>query len=693
MGLSNPPTIGSYDNAASQLSPDTVLHNAVMSAVKQAPPQPQAPVAQQQPAQTSPQPAQQTPQPAPTPAPANTNAAPQPQQDPWAAFPDAPQAVAKSPANDPWAAFPDAPKQQPQQQDHPMQAWLRQKASEMDKANNQPVDTEGNTDPSMIPAALGSNMRGFADLMDKKPLTLDALSLLSMFVPIGEIAGLTKAAGATPEAAQALKQGFIPKSAGEITQNPDIQRMEEQAGAGLYGGVEGQKAAQDFRANKSNAMQSEISTLGGKIAPVQAGASKADNMGAVANIIQKEAETSKAGVDAAYDAARDANKANPIVVPKQDLSANLGPKLNEVKADFNLGKDVQDTQAADVVLKKLTDKFSGGNEGTASGPNSFTNLAEPPSAAPAKPPTFEDLELWRRNATNTMNNSNSPATKKAIGQMISAYDDYSSQVASRLRGDTQGIQAYKDAVAARAAHGARFENNDMLDNIQHLGEKGYPKSIDDITNDFYGSGAVKGKQGMADNYQALMKAAGTRAPEVQQQLQNGMAQKIYENSIDGKLPGSETAAISPAKLKTQLTNLFVNQRELAKSLFGQASVDHANDLIQELSMSEKQPKVTNPSGTSYMQQHIQKSLTDMLPGWAKLVVNTGKAAFKGGVEAKQAETAAQSFAGKLPKQFQPPAPPTPGILARTAGKTAIKETTPAATGLLNQAKDNDNGPE
>ena len=243
MGLSNPPTIGSYDNAASQLSPDTVLHNAVMSAVKQAPPQPQAPVAQQQPAQTSPQPAQQTPQQAPTPAPANTNAAPQPQQDPWAAFPDAPQ--------------------QQTQQDHPIQAWLRQKASEMDKANNQPVDTEGNTDPSMIPAALGSNMRGFADLMDNKPLTLDALSLLSMFVPIGEMAEGVKgpAAEALGEAATAIKEA--PGKAKALVSQPE-NTIENTLKPLAHKSYEAAKLGPDLPPDVPNSFLNQISSMGQK---------------------------------------------------------------------------------------------------------------------------------------------------------------------------------------------------------------------------------------------------------------------------------------------------------------------------------------------------------------------------------------------------------------------------------------------
>lgn len=649
---------GPFDSGvADQLAPQTDPHAG--GAMEQASPTPPAmPQAPAQPQPAAPAPQQQSPQPQ----------QPQQQNDPYAGAPivkPAEQSKPEQDTNDPYAGAPIVKPAQPQEDNTPF-------------AQNPTLGKVGNAAYEAlkdIPAGIlktlestGAMARGAKPIITNDPQET-ASNIVQMLMPFLAVPESEATQGAT------VNKGILPKSAGEITQNPDIQRMEEQASAGLYGGAEGQKAAQDFRTNKSNAMQSEI----GKLGTVTEGASKADSMSNAVSIIRDEAEKSKAGVNDAYEAAKETNKTNPITVPKEDLSANLMPKLNEIKNDFNLGRGVQDTQSADVILQKLTDKFTDSAEKTDTAPNSFSNLADTAHAKQAStPPTFEDLELWRRNATNAANNSNSPATKKAIGQMISAYDDYSANVADRLQGNTEGIQAYKDAVAARAAHGARFENNDLLDNIQHIGEKGYPKSVDDLTNDFYSSGAIKGKQGMADNYQALIKAAGTRAPEVQQHLQNGFAQKVFENSTDGRLPGSESPAISPAKLKTQLTNLFVNQRELATNLYGQDTVDRANGLIKELTLSEKQPKVVNNSGTSYMQKHIQNSLTDLLPGWAKFVVNTGKAAFKGGIEAKQAGEASTAFSGQTPKRFQPavknPTSQAPAWMTSTAARSAQQQT-------------------
>ena len=176
-------------------------------------------------------------------------------------------------------------------------------------------------------------------------------------------------------------------------------------------------------------------------------------------------------------------------------------------------------------------------------------------------------------------------------------------------------------------------------------------SVDDITKQLVGSGAVGGKTGMVENYNALLRAGGDQSPQVKQQIQNAFAQNIYNRVTGGKLANSDVEAISPAKMKTELENLFIKQRDFATNLYGQDAVQNAQQAIKELGLiTSKQANVGNAPNSGYTIARLAKAsgLIHHIPIVGKMFE---AASFLGEKSAEAAKGAAAEalFNGVVPK--------------------------------------------
>ena len=457
-----------------------------------------------------------------------------------------------------------------------------------------------------------------------------------------EVAG-SRAPAPTPP------QPDLPMSRGQTTQNPDIQRFEADATAGAEG-TKAQGAATNFRAQQNAAMGEHLSSLGA----VEAEGNPADSVNAAANIIKTNEAAANKSVNAAYDQAR--TMTQNVAIDPMDAARNLIPDVASVAHEYGVSPTT--TPKAYGVMKQLNETLK--------------------SIIPTKAPLsmrvmLDKMELWRRSATRQAQSATDSADRGAIRQMISKYDNYMTDLAARKSAEygqigarspeAEGINAFKNAVAERAEYGRRYEGNDVVDNI--LAGKNGGKSIDDITNDIVGSGKPGMKTGMLDNYNAMLRAAGSQALQVRQHLQNAFAQKIYNFATEktGNLANSSEKAISPAKLQTAMQNVFVRQRELATSLFGSQAVDKANQVIDNLGkITSKQANVGNSSNSGYtlMRAMTDKgSLLTKLPGlkWLDGLVAASK-------ENAAARDAKLAFSNKEPTRFQPPP-------ARTGAKVGV----------------------
>lgn len=608
-----------------------------------------------------------------TPAPISSGG-PQPDQqtdtpDPWASFnPQSPKGQDK---DDPWAQFNPTPSPSNDNKDQPgvlhkvgTAAW--EAAKDAGSQMIEPVAEIG--DMAMHPSHI--NTLGKAAMM------------LLPFVP-----GAPEAKAGLEAAPEA--ESILPMTGGEKSQNAGLQRFERNSAAGLN--KEGaEKIATDFRNERSTALEGQITKLG----TVKDGNSPTEALSNVQQIIKDAHDTSKASVDALYTHAREVNAANPVSIPKDDLQENLLPQLKQISKDHFLDKGV--SPQAKGVLDALTEHFNPTEaEGVPALDNPLQKEAQDfldaksgksPEELNPPDPKLEDLLAWRRNAGAVAAKSSDPAVRSAIGKMKGAFDEYMNNLQAGTGSEGfDGIQAYKEANAARSAHGTQFEGNNLVEDLTSMGEKGSTKSIDDLAKNAFGSGAISGKQGMLDNYQSVMKAAGERAPEVQAHLQQGYAQKLFNGSADGKLAGGSETAISPKKMQTQFENMFVKQREFAKSLYGDEAVANADKVISELKqINSAQPYTTNSSGTATTAAQLQQTAQKLsktishMPyighiAWKLRLAGYGLSKVLNLGEASELEgQAATTFSGKVPPEFGgPKVAPKPSWLGISEARNKV----------------------
>lgn len=636
----------------------------------------------------------------------------QTQNDPWASFPDAQQE--QQPAkDDPWAQFPDAEGQSKQTSagsgKEYAPSWLRNTVKEDPDTYYGSVlpfkrnEKTGETSLA-LPEFLRGSVRGAADLAEmednpQKEITPEALGDLAMFSPAPHGVGTSKEAAKAAEGLlpkDEVTNNIIPMSGGQKAQIPDLQRFENAAQAGLKGDT-AQEQAVSFRNNQSAAMQREMEQL----APVAEGQNPANVVGKIQKIIRDNYDTSSKGVDTAYDQARAATSENPIQIPNEDISEHFLPQIKEIEQNYML--DHGAIPKASAVIDGLYSKLGLTDE--------QSKVAVP----------LEDLETWRRGATNIASNSKEPDVRSAVRQMVSAYDQYMSGLPDRAPPEAaDAINSFKEAVATRAEHGKMFEGSDIVGDL--INNK--TASVDDLTKQLFGSGNIRNQKEMLDDYNSLLRASGPEAAKTRAYLQQGFAQKLFNNSVDGKLSGGENSAVSPAKMLTQFKSMFQDQRQLATSLYGAENVDRAGQVIKDLELiTSKQPMTYNSSGTAYASGWLQQKANNVLANVASIpyigkitwplriamrLVGQGNDAagdLISGVDAQK------TFSGAVPKKYMPKEaasePTFTGLLpniARTVGKgvapTTKLITQPAffpgmtednpqqdqATGLLNKVQ-------
>lgn len=460
---------------------------------------------------------------------------------------------------------------------------------------------------------------------DRQILPTDTLAEVAGVKPISEVppqvaaqevAGSTTAPGATGSMQ-------FPMTGGEASQDANLQRFEADALSGTKG-AQAQQAMMTARAAKSQAANDSISQLGN----FRPDGSPSDELGSAVGVIRANSDAAKAAVNTAYKAAREIG--GSVTVPAMDAATNLVPDMSSMMASerFNATTTPKAYSMYEDLLKTI------GGDGKV------------PLQAPV---LLQDGEDWRRAASQMAANTTDPSEGLALRKMIGVYDNYMSGVGDRLQGGTaDAVNAFKDAVATRAEYGQRFEGNDLVQNVIRSGNKsiagGNGMSVDDLTKQFIGSGNLAGRQGMLDDANSMMRAAGDQAPLVQQHLQNALAQNIYDKTAGAKVAGTDVSGINLGALQTHLENLFIKQKEMATSVFGSDTVADAQNAIKQLDMiNSKQPSVGNISNSGYT---ALRGLADHTPVFSWL--NKGLKAMK---EAGYGQEAAQTAAGAVPSRF------------------------------------------
>jgi hypothetical protein len=365
------------------------------------------------------------------------------------------------------------------------------------------------------------------------------------------------------------KGEYFSKTAGQRTQSPIAQRLENDARAGLVN-TNAESAIRNADVVQNREFTGFIDRLAGKM---DANTDVNALVEGIGSTIKSKAADQKAVVKSAYDLAKEGKG---VKIGIEDIRKGLWRGIVDAKKEG--AYDLTQMPKASAVLKRLADYSK--NRGI----SKVTSVK------------LGEMENFRKQISNATNSSQDPTERKFLGDMLRNYDGFMERTAANAVdiGDAQAINAFKKAVASRREYGQLFEKNKMVEEIVSGNQ-----SVDDTVKALIGTGSIKGKKQMADNLNAIVGASRDQGDAVKADLRQAFMKKVFEKSTLGTEPNNPNMPrLSPAKLKTELENLFVNQSQFSKQLYGDDAHKAALQAIKELELiSTTQANVKNASGS------------------------------------------------------------------------------------------------
>jgi len=278
------------------------------------------------------------------------------------------------------------------------------------------------------------------------------------------------------------KGEYFSKTGGQRTQSPDLQRLESNARAGLLN-TEAESAIRGADVKQNREFISFVDKLAGKMDDTTDINSLVEGIGST---IKSKAATQKAVVNSAYDLAKEGKG---VKIGIDDIRKGLWRGIVDAKKEG--AYDLTQMPKASSVIKRLADYSK------KSGISKVTSVK------------LGEMENFRKQITNATNSSQDPTERKFLGEMLRNYDNFMEKTASEAVdiGDANAINAFKKAVSSRREYGKLFESNKLVEDIVTGG-----KSVDDTVQTLIGTGSIKGKKQMADNLNAIVKAADADIP-------------------------------------------------------------------------------------------------------------------------------------------------------------------------------------
>ncbi len=383
------------------------------------------------------------------------------------------------------------------------------------------------------------------------------------------------------------KGDLFSKTAGQRTQNPTLQRLENDARAGTLT-KESESAIRQADIQQNREFHSYIGNLAKGL---DKGNDPNTLIEGISDVIKQSSKTAKQGVNSAYDLAREGKG---IKIGSNEIRQGLWKGIADVRRES--AYDLSQMPKATSVIKRLA------NYSKQKGDTRITAVK------------LGELENWRKQATNAANSSQDPTERGFLGEMVKNYDNFMEKTAEDAVdiGDANGIMAFRNAVKSRRVYGQLFESNKLVEDIVS-GQK----SVDDTVKSLMGTGSIKGKKEMANNFDAIIKASGQESNNVQNDLRQAFTLNAFKKSITGYEPNNpDMERISPAKLTTELENLFVHQSKFAEKLYGKEAKVSALKAINELNLiSKTQEGVKNASGSGeWLGRFLKAPYVNRIPG-------------------------------------------------------------------------------
>lgn len=312
----------------------------------------------------------------------------------------------------------------------------------------------------------------------------------------------------------------------------------------------------------------------------------------VLNDLRAAERASKGGVDAAYDAARQAGasvKTEALQGAPQAIRRSLddsGIIVNDTLTPYTSRALSQLDDFANLrgVLENRTATLPGGAGDKVAGVS------------------LEGIEKQRSQLLAAQKNAVDPTDRRAVRHLIDGFDNWLDDAGHNglLDGTAEGLDLFKAARAARRTHGQLFESNlrQADDDAGRLIEKMIDKDVTpgEVANALFGASRV-GEKGVSTRLAERMgKILGKDSPEF-----GAVRQAAWEKLITndrGERLGPQALVSAVQRFTSQ------NGEAFAKSLFSPEEIGRMRRFAGALKSVVTDPRATNPSKTAYAVQRL-----------------------------------------------------------------------------------------
>ncbi len=335
----------------------------------------------------------------------------------------------------------------------------------------------------------------------------------------------------------------VQQTRGQLTANPAQQRAEAAMRAGAYGddasltmrGFADEQAAQ-LRAN-TEALHGQIAGGSPRVGQRGAGGEMASNR------LNQMYDAEKSGVDAAYDAAREAN--GFISAPAVDTGSQ------RITAAVLEGHALESVPKVANLVQK------------------FGKLA-PDDVTPVR---VKELFQWRQQMSGVRANGGEEAA--AAGKALKAFDDNIDEALDKalMSGDEEAIGLWREAINKNKEFAQRFKGRDMVGDLVERDHTTNSRRLkidpSSAANEILGRaqlGAV-GRQNIVPDLKKLRAVLGPESPEWHAIREEAFLR--FVNKADGAMSGDERM-FSGVKFKKAWDDAWRDDTPMMSQLFTQA---------------------------------------------------------------------------------------------------------------------------
>lgn len=379
----------------------------------------------------------------------------------------------------------------------------------------------------------------------------------------------------SPEQAMAAQRGeILTLTKGDVTQNPEMQAL-EQAARRNQSFDQAQELVSQLDALRQQELRGTMAGLGAQEGGEQA-------LSEAGKMVRQAYKGQQAQVRRAYDRIR----GNDVFINKQPLQETLAPAIKE-----QLAQDGFDTRYFSAQGQDLINKLT----------NNKTLQSEKVTGV-----KLDAMENWRKQVNQAIEGQKDNFGKLtpegvALSRVKNMYDDFMAKLPDDAlkTGDAETLGALNEARAARRRMGVLFERNKKVAELV---------KNEDLSNEQLANMVLTGNKegekinkGAGITLKSMLRAVPEdKKPLLRENLKKGAMSRLLENSQETFIDrGTDYNAISPNKLRKNIDTLMKN-KTFVNELFDADEQKVLNALARDLRrISSNQQGTINYSNTAY----------------------------------------------------------------------------------------------